>query len=217
MAGLPHEQPEFIADPTVLYVRKLSRFSFEAIGDLREAFLEMYNESARRELGQQALFLYSQPQIETFRPNSNEARASEHRDSMVKKRLGSIASRQFELAKWVEAVRNEAQTKTGFRLNVLLDPDTQMQLHAGLREGLNQVLFGRKAITATLWIPDKSIISTAEERREASRVIKQVIWGNDEQDSEQTILSPPASGHGGKVAHIDWKSRIVGNPTGRVA
>lgn len=218
MAELPHDQPDFMAKPLALYVRKMSRFSFQAIGGLREAFLEMYSESARREMGQQALILYSQPKIDTFRPGSAEHKASDHLDSTLSKRLGAMsASKQFDVAKWIEAVRDEDQINTGFRLNVLLDVATQEQLHASLKEGLNQTLFGRKAISATLWIPDTGIAPTADQRREASRNIKQVLWGDDDPDSAPAVLSAPESGAGAKVAYIDWKSRIVDGSTNQVA
>lgn len=218
MVVLPHEQPEFMPKSRSLYIRKLSRFSFEAVGDLREAFLEMYSESTRREMGQRALFLYSEPRVEMFRPSSIEQSASEHFDSILHKRLGAIsASKQYETAKWIEAVRNEDQTMTGFRLNVLLDVSTQEQLLASMKEELSQIVFGRKAIVATLWVPDTAILPRPNQRKEASHAIKQVVWGNDDPDSAPSVLNAPAEGVGAKVANIKWKSRIINRPRNEVA
>jgi len=219
MAELPHEQPEYTAKPHSLYVRKLSRFSFQAIGELREAFLEMYSEPARRDMGQRALFLYSQSWLtDPFRPGSDEHKASDHLDSVLSKRLKAASvPKQFDVAKWIEAHRPEGQGRTGFQLNILLDTGTQEQLHASLKEGLNQTLFGRKAIAATLWIPDADIVQTVAQRREASLAIKQVVWGEDELDSGPSVLSVPERGVGAKVAHIAWKTRIIDGSTNQDA
>jgi hypothetical protein len=219
MAELPHQQPEYTAKPHSLYVRKLSRFSFQAIGELREAFLEMYNEPARRDMGQRALFLYSQSWLtDPFRPGSDEHKASDHLDSVLSKRLKTASvPKQFDVAKWIEPYRPEGQGRTGFQLNVLLDTGTQEQLHASLKEGLNQTLFGRRAISATLWIPDTDIAPTPDQRRDASLAIKQVVWGEDELDTPPTLLGGPERGIGAKVAHIAWKPRIIDGSTNQVA
>jgi len=219
MAEFPHQQPEYTANPHALYVRKLSRFSFQAVGELREAFLEMYSEPARRDMGQRALFLYSQSWwTDPFRPGSDEHKASDHLDSVLNKRLKTASvPKQFDVAKWIEAYRPEGQSRTGFQLNVLLDTGTQEQLHASLKEGLNQTLFGRKAISATLWIPDTDIIPTPNQRREVSQAIKRVVWGEDELESAPSLLSAPERGVGAKVAHIDWKTRIIDGSTNQVA
>jgi hypothetical protein len=194
-----------------LYVQKLSRLSFQPTGELHEALLGMHSEEARSRMGQSALFLYSQPQEETFRPGSEKQRKSEQRDSNLMKKLGVISTRQFDLAKWIGLKPSKNKRHPGFHIyfNVLLDPDTQVQLHASTREGLDQTKFGRRAVLASLWIPEDDFVQTDDEWQHAAKTMKAVVWGNDALDTAAKTISPPESGGGARVAHIKWTSWII--------
>lgn len=192
-----------------LYVRRMSRLSFEVPqGELKDALLGMFNPRVREQMGQRALLLYSEDQTREYRPASKEAHAAELLDSTVTKRIKHLKSKQYKPARWVDAVRSVHEPATLFRLNILLDPTTQEQLHASIREGLDQTKFGKRAITAALRVPDAEIVDTPRERRAASRAIRDALWADDDQSVSLNLLIV-ATGQKNIVTNIDWSSRLL--------
>ena len=207
MVEQQNEDSGFTPGVRSLYVRKVSRLSFRAAGEFNEALLKVLNNEARERMGQSALFLFSQPQIETLRPASTGYKSSEQRDSKLRKKLDAISTRQFQLARLVGLRTYDHTSSLSLVFNVLLDSDTQMLLHESLEDGLDMRKFGRRAVMAHLWIPDEDIVTTGGEWQIARDAIKQVVWGSDDITEPATQMTPPTEG-GARVAGIDWTSRV---------
>ena len=156
-------------------------------------------------MAERAIFLYSEGQIHEYIPGTGEEAKAKLLDSIVRKRLSNLKSRQHKPAKWVDAVRPEGKPATYIRLNVIPEPATREQLLACLSDGLDKSKFGGKAITVALKIPDKDITETRDARRAASVAIHDVLWAGD------LSASPPSSEAASSeqnqfVINIDWSS-----------
>lgn len=194
-----------------LYVRRLSRLSFEVPnGDLKNAFLEMYNDTVREKMGHQALILYSDAQTSQYHPGLTEEHKAELLDSTVTKRLKHLKGGQYKPTRWIDAVRSSDDHATQFRLNILLNGPTQEQLHASVRDGLNQVIFGKRAVTVGLTIYDHEITPRKEWRKAASHAIKEVLWADDAATNEPPHPLIVATNQHNYVHNINWSSRIQG-------
>lgn len=206
----PHSSEE--ANVHRLYIRRHSRLSMElAPGDLKDAFVKMYREDMREKMGRQALIFYSDPQESLYRPSSQDHHDADVLDSSMTRRLAHLKSRVYSPTRWVDAACQEGIPKTFFRVNVLLDPQTQEQLHAGVKQGLSQLLFGRRAVTLALEIRDlDEIVESVDKRRQASHDIRDAIWADDAHlDRTEPNNLRVANGQKNKFTHIDWTYRTT--------
>ncbi len=209
------EQPSYEhgnADVYSMYVRRLSRLRFELpSGSLRDAFVSMHGDEARERLGQGALFLYSDYQIEEYRAKSKEARDAEAANSEFTRKLVRLKSHQYKPARWIRPLRTYPpgtfkEQETHFLMNLIIDPDTQRALHESVVDDVEQTKFGRKTITAALIIPDKDIVSK-HLRLASSRDIRAALWADDSASASMNPLTA-AQGQKNYATGIDWISRV---------
>lgn len=193
-----------------LYVQRRSRISLElSMGSLRDAFMGMYNEKLREQLSQRALFLYTTPQVDTYRPGTSEEMRLTRRDNEMSRRLRAVSQKQHKPTRWMEIERPTNSSETHFKLNFLLDYSTQEALHAGVYDDVDQTLFGRRAVVAALVVPDGGIVESKEQRRSAAHDIHAAIWADDELGAPGNPLAV-ASGQRNYVTNIRWTSQVRG-------
>ncbi|MDB5177622.1 MAG: hypothetical protein JWO61_5 [Candidatus Saccharibacteria bacterium] len=182
-----------------IYSSNEGRLRFKPSPELDDALRGMMHPQSR--LGRSALFLYSPAQVFIKRFDSDPTEPSAQLNSQVQARIRSYGSRQYPLARsvipWVKGEETE------FQFSAQLDPLTQQQLHACYPYGLNQTTFGRKVIEVSFFLPHDDIVTSKDERREASRQIKKVIWGSDNINSPHDPLNTP-SNKGTFVDGIEW-------------
>lgn len=197
------------SSPERLHVTRVSRLSFEVPhGNLKEALLGMYGNRARNEMGQRALFLYSEEQIHRYIPGTKQDAISTLLNSNLERRISTHKPKQHKPTRWVEAARPSGSNITYVRLGIMLAPETREQLLASVPDGLDKAKFGRKVIAVALEIPDSKIAETREARQAASRALRNVLWANDAphiQASFETV----ASGQREYVKGIDWSSWTI--------
>ncbi len=204
------EQPSYEhgnADVYSMYVRRRSRLRFElSKGSLHDAFVSMHSDEARGKLGQGVLFLYSDYQIDQYRPKSKEARDTEAANSELTRKLAPLKSHQYKPTRWIQPVRPDGKDETHFRMNFIIDVDTQRALHESVVDDLEQTKIGRKTITAALVIPDKDIVSK-HLRLASSREIRAALWADDPDNANMNPLKV-AYGQKNYVTGIDWISHV---------
>lgn len=182
-----------------IYSSDEGRLRFRPSQELEDALRGMIQPQSR--LGRSALFLYSPAQVYVRRYDSEALEPSEQLNSQVRSHISMLGSHQYPLARSIVPKVELGETQLQFA--ALLDTLTQTQLHDCLPYGLNQTLFGRKVLEVSLLIPHTDIVSSREERLDASREIKRIIWGADDLESPHDPLNPP-SDKAARVTGIDW-------------